>query len=52
VHAGAGWGYFDYRMKGEGFADGYQRVPVDWSIDSARKRGFFGLLEKVTGTGE
>ena len=45
----AGWGYFDYRMKGEGFADGYQSVPVDWGIHSARKRGFFELLEKVTG---
>jgi hypothetical protein len=46
----AGWGYFDYRMKGEGFDEGYQSVPVDWGIRSARKRGFFGLLEKVTGS--
>jgi hypothetical protein len=45
----AGWGYFDYRMKGEGFDDGYQSVPVNWGISSARKRGFFGLLKKVTG---
>ena len=45
----AGWGYFDYRMKGEGFADGFQSVPVDWGINSPRKRGFFELLEKVTG---
>ena len=49
LRAGAGWGYFDYRMKGEGFEDGYQSVPVDWQIDSPRKRGFFDLLEKVTG---
>ena len=48
----AGWGYFDYRMKGEGFAEGYQSVPVDWGIDSARKRGFFGLLGRVTGGSE
>jgi hypothetical protein len=48
---GAGWGYFDYRMTGEGYAEGDQSVPVDWSIGSARKRGFFGLLEKVTGGG-
>ena len=34
----ASWGYFDYRMKGEGFDDGYQSVPVNWGISSARKR--------------
>jgi hypothetical protein len=45
----AGWGYFDFRMKGEGFADGYQSVPVDWGIRSPRKRGFFALLGQVTG---
>jgi hypothetical protein len=49
VSAYAGWGYFDYRMKGEGFEQGYQSVPVDWSVSSARKRGFFGLLKEVTG---
>ncbi len=37
----ASWGYFDYRMDGEGFDEGYQSVPVDWSISSDRKRGFF-----------
>jgi hypothetical protein len=52
IGAGAGWGYFDYRMKGEGFAEGYQSVPVDWGIGSARKRGFFELLARVTGSGE
>jgi hypothetical protein len=46
----AGWGYFDYRMKGESFAEGYQSVPVDWGIGSARKRGFFELLGRVTGS--
>jgi hypothetical protein len=45
----AGWGYFDFRIKGEGFADGYQSVPVDWGIRSPRKRGFFELLGQVTG---
>lgn len=45
----AGWGYFDYRMQGEVYHDGYQSVPVDWGIGSARKRGFFGLLAQVTG---
>jgi hypothetical protein len=36
-------------MKGEGFEEGYQSVPVDWGIRSARKRGFFELLAKVSG---
>ncbi len=45
----ASWGYFDYRMKGEGFDEGYQSVPVNWGISSARKRAFFGLLREVTG---
>ncbi|MDF1512613.1 MAG: hypothetical protein P1S60_02265 [Anaerolineae bacterium] len=45
----AGWGYFDYRMSGEGYDEGYQSVPVNWGISSARKRGFFNLLAHVTG---
>jgi len=45
----AGWGFFDYRMRGEGFEQGYQSVPVDWSIGSDRKRGFFRLLAEATG---
>lgn len=45
----AGWGYFDYRMRDEGFAEGFQSVPVDWTISSARKRGFFALLAEMTG---
>ena len=45
----AGWGYFDFRMKGEGFDDGYQSVPVNWTISSPRKAGFFRLLAEITG---
>jgi hypothetical protein len=45
----AGWGLFDYRMKDEGFEQGYQSVPTDWGINSERKRGFFRLLKEVTG---
>jgi len=44
-----GWGYFDFRMKGEGFAAGYQSVPVDWGTRSPRKAGFFRLLAEITG---
>jgi hypothetical protein len=45
----ASWGYFDFRMKGEGFDEGYQSVPVNWGISSERKRGFFKLLAEMTG---
>jgi hypothetical protein len=45
----ASWGYFDYRMKGEGFDDGFQSVPVNWSISSPRKRAFFGKIQDITG---
>jgi hypothetical protein len=36
-------------MKGEGFEQGYQSVPVNWGITSDRKKGFFRLLRDVTG---
>ena len=49
VKAYASWGYFDYRMKGEGYDDGFQSVPVNWGISSPRKKGFFDKLEEITG---
>jgi len=49
IKAYASWGYFDYRMKDEGFNEGYQSVPVDWGINSERKKGFFNLLKEITG---
>ncbi|MFI5002917.1 MAG: hypothetical protein ACHQK9_23775 [Reyranellales bacterium] len=49
VDSGASWGYFDYRMSRERFEDGFQSVPVDWTISSVRKRAFFGLLKEITG---
>jgi hypothetical protein len=45
----ASWGYFDYRMKDEGFEQGYQSVPVDWGINSDRKKGFFLKMKEITG---
>lgn len=45
----AGWGFFDFRMKDEGFHQGYQSVPADWTISSPRKAGFFRLLAEITG---
>lgn len=49
VKSYASWGYFDYRMKNEGFDEGYQSVPVNWKTSSERKRGFFELLSEITG---
>ena len=50
VHSYASWGFFDYRLKGEtDYREGYQSVPVDWKIDSERKKGFFRLLKEITG---
>jgi hypothetical protein len=45
----ASWGYFDYRMKDEPYEEGYQSIPVDWGINSERKKGFFSLLKEITG---
>jgi hypothetical protein len=45
----ASWGYFDFRMKGEGFEEGYQSVPVDWGLSSLRKKGFFEKVKEITG---
>ena len=47
--AHASWGYFDFRMEGEAFEDGYQSVPVDWEINSERKKVFFSKLKIITG---
>ena len=44
------WGYFDFRFPGEtDFVEGYQSVPVDWGINSKRKKAFFNKVAEVTG---
>lgn len=54
----ASWGYFD---PGDGaggagaqsnYRDGYQLVPVNWGINTERKRAFFALVREITGAGE
>lgn len=45
----ASWGYFDFRQTTDPMHAGYQSVPVDWSINSPRKLGFFNLLAEITG---
>ena len=41
----ASWGFFDFRRKGEALEEGFQSVPVNWGISSARKRAFFGAVQ-------
>jgi len=43
----ASWGYFDPGMSD--YRDGYQCPPVNWGINTDRKKAFFGLLKEVTG---
>ena len=43
----ASWGYFDPGKSD--YSDGYQCPPVNWGINSERKRAFFRLLKEVTG---
>ena len=52
----ASWGLFDFRQRGKvleegdlSFHDGFQSVPVDWGINSQRKKDFFNLLAKISG---
>jgi hypothetical protein len=50
IAEGASWGLFDYRLPGEGPECGFQSVPVDWRINSPRKRAFFNLVAEMTGS--
>jgi hypothetical protein len=44
------WGYFDFRFPGEtDHSEGFQSVPVDWGIHSARKKSFFKKVLEITG---
>jgi hypothetical protein len=43
----ASWGYFDQGTNN--YADGYQSPPVDWGINTDRKKGFFQLLGEISG---
>lgn len=37
------WGYFDP------YGEGYQSPPVNWGLDTERKRAFFRLVREITG---
>ena len=44
----ASWGYFDPGKSD--YAEGYQCPPVNWGIDTERKRSFFATVKTVTGS--
>lgn len=46
------WGYFDFRLQNEHnlYNVGFQSIPANWQISSDRKREFFQLLAKITGS--
>ena len=43
----ASWGYFDPGKSN--YLDGYQCPPVNWGINTERKKSFFSFLQEVTG---
>ncbi|MEW6157855.1 MAG: hypothetical protein AB1813_10515 [Verrucomicrobiota bacterium] len=43
----ASWGYFDPGQSN--YRDGYQCPPVNWGINTERKRAFFELLKEMVG---
>jgi hypothetical protein len=51
----ASWGYFDPGSGAPGrparadYEHGYQLVPVNWQINTPRKRAFFSLVREITG---
>ena len=47
VGAYASWGYYDQGTNN--YADGYQSPPVNWGINTERKKGFFRLVDEITG---
>jgi len=42
------WAYFDPGKSN--YADGYQSPPVNWGINTERKRAFFRLVSELAGT--
>ena len=43
----ASWGYFD--PGASDYVDGYQCPPVNWGLNTERKKAFFALAKEVTG---
>lgn len=45
IRNGASWGYFD--PGSSNYIDGYQCPPVNWGINTPRKREFFDLVKRI-----
>jgi hypothetical protein len=45
----ASWGYFEPGKSD--YVEGHQCPPVNWGINTERKRQFFAKLQEVTGGG-
>jgi hypothetical protein len=43
----ASWGFFDPGKPN--YQDGYQCPPVNWSINTERKKEFFALVKTIAG---
>jgi hypothetical protein len=43
----ASWGFLDQGRNN--YNDGFQSPPVNWAINTERKRSFFNLLKQITG---
>jgi hypothetical protein len=55
VEQHASWGFYDpgegacgFHVRGN-YRDGFQNVPINWGINTERKRGFFKLVSEITG---
>ena len=47
IESYASWGYLDIGTND--YRDGYPSPPVNWGINTERKRGFFELSKEITG---
>lgn len=47
LHEYVSWGYFDPATSD--YSDRYQCLPVNWGINTGRKRRFFAERKQVTG---
>lgn len=44
----ASWGYFE--VGASNYRDGYQCPPVNWGVNTARKRAFFAKVKEISGS--
>ncbi len=52
IKAYASWGYFDPGERNHDYVHGYQSPPVNWGINTDRKKAFFAKVAEITGAEE